>query len=404
MAIERSELRLVWPPSLFAAEARALLKADADDEALGGLMGEAFHGDRGEQLLLEVARTKPHRRAPKGDDDPWAVSPTVASPLEPEPFSSRATALLLAELARDAESLPRHFPRRLFSQRQQPPAAVLLDVAACKNRFAQLAVELTRLGYFEDAFGSQCSDACDEDPDADGQRQLAERLGLVGVALWPLHVTSNVFSGATSVHENWPDEVFFDVVEALDEVVARPRQRYWHYYHREWDYSNYSRPAGQAVYRWRVNDVLNSSTIPLRLAETGSDAGLLVRATGDPRDELLDRALATPAPRDRDEVRHAIELYRSRTAGREDKRSAIFTLGRLLEDRRPTIDATLSRKDSGALFQIANEFDLRHRRAAGHGKAQRDDYDDAFLDWVFWWYLATVALTDRLLGSADASV
>jgi hypothetical protein len=403
MAIERSELRLVWPPSLFAAEARALLEADADDEALGGLMAEAFHGDRGEQLLLQVARAEPHRAASTWDDDPWAVTPTAVSAPDPEPPSSRATAQLVAELARDADDLPRHVARPLFSQRQQPSPAVILDAAACKGRFAQLVVELSTRGYFEDAFGSQCSDARDENPDIEGQRQLAERLGHVEVALWPLRLTSNVFSGATSVHESWPDELFFDIIEALDELVARPRQRHWHDYHREWDYSDYSRPAGQAVYRWRVNELLSRSNLPLRLAETGNDAGLLVRATGDPRDKLLDRALATPSPKDRDEVQHAIELYRSRAAGRADKRSAIFTLGRLLEERRPVIDAALSRKDSGALFQIANEFDLRHRRAASHGKAQRDDYDDAFLDWVFWWYLATVELTDRLLSDADGS-
>ncbi len=143
--------------------------------------------------------------------------------------------------------------------------------------------------------------------------------------------------------------------------------------------------------------------MPLRLAETGSDAGLLVHAAGDPRDELTDRVLATPVPRDRAEVGHAVALFRGRSAGREDKRSAIFTLGRVLEDRRPLIDATLTRKDAGALFQIANEFDLRHRRAPSHGKAQREDYDEAFLDWVFWWYLGTVELTDRLLVVDEGS-
>ena len=46
--------------------------------------------------------------------------------------------------------------------------------------------------------------------------------------------------------------------------------------------------------------------------------------------------------------------------------------------------------DEGALFQIANQFDLRHS-----GERQRPHYQDSYLDWVFWWYLATVELTDR---------
>ncbi|WP_326791133.1 hypothetical protein [Streptomyces sp. NBC_00151] len=35
---------------------------------------------------------------------------------------------------------------------------------------------------------------------------------------------------------------------------------------------------------------------------------------------------------------------------------------------------------------------------AGQGRAGRHgDYDEAFLDWIFWRYLATVEPTDRLI-------
>ena len=51
------------------------------------------------------------------------------------------------------------------------------------------------------------------------------------------------------------------------------------------------------------------------------------------------------------------------------------------------------RKDEGVLFDIANNFAIRHRR-----DDQRADYDPAFLDWVFWWYLATIELTDCILA------
>lgn len=50
-------------------------------------------------------------------------------------------------------------------------------------------------------------------------------------------------------------------------------------------------------------------------------------------------------------------------------------------------------KDEGALFLIANQLNLRHRRVD-----QRSDYDEVHLDWLFWWYLATLDLTDRLLA------
>ena len=48
MAIEGTELELVWPPDLFRQEGQVLLDAGQDDESrLGWLLAEAFHGERG---------------------------------------------------------------------------------------------------------------------------------------------------------------------------------------------------------------------------------------------------------------------------------------------------------------------------------------------------------------------
>lgn len=393
MAVERSDLYLVWPPQMFATEARALLAADADDDALAGLLAEAFHGDHGEKLLRETAEAQATGWATEmsvwGEDDPRSAS------TRPEP---REAAGLVQALARDALQLPMYRPRELYRARQRAVAPVALTITDCRQRFAHLIGELTRLGYFEDAFGSECSDSRDN-PTEEGQRVLVERLELPDVRLWPpAQIWSNVLKNVDAVvHDGWSDEVLYDVIEALDELVARPRQRRWHGYHEEWDYSDYSRSAGQAVYRWRVNALLDQSDVPLRLAETGSDAGLLVHGAGDPRDDLTDRALDTANSRDRAEVEHAVALFRGRAVSREGKRSAIVSLARVLEERRELVEAALTKKDAGALFQIANEFDLRHRRSTGHGKAQREDYDDAFLDWVYWWYLSTVELTKQLL-------
>ena len=60
------------------------------------------------------------------------------------------------------------------------------------------------------------------------------------------------------------------------------------------------------------------------------------------------------------------------------------------------LKASLLKKDEGMLFQIANEFDVRHR----DGK-QYSDLGDEFQEWVFWMYLASVELTNRLI-SRDA--
>ena len=75
-----------------------------------------------------------------------------------------------------------------------------------------------------------------------------------------------------------------------------------------------------------------------------------------------------------------------------DKRSAAITLALVLEERRNLLKEELLTKDEGALFQIANQFAVRHQNLD-----QRSDYDPAFRDWIFWWYLATIELTNRLM-------
>ncbi|WP_411089258.1 hypothetical protein [Streptomyces sp. 061-3] len=56
--------------------------------------------------------------------------------------------------------------------------------------------------------------------------------------------------------------------------------------------------------------------------------------------------------------------------------------------------AAASKCGTNAPCSIANLFELRHRRAD-----QRGTDDEAFLDWIFWWYLATVELTNKLVAS-----
>lgn len=114
--------------------------------------------------------------------------------------------------------------------------------------------------------------------------------------------------------------------------------------------------------------------------------------TGEARDGLLQSILRRAGP-SQDRITHAIALFRARGATRDDKRSAVKNLADVLEDRRKLLKTALFSKDEDALFQIANNFDIRH-----HNARQQANYDPAFLDWVFWWYLATIELADRLVA------
>ena len=307
------------------------------------------------------------------------------APAPPQGPSPRAQ--LVAGLVRDTDQLPRYVPRQYYSQRRNPRPEVSLKPAQTTTEYAEVIAGLARTGYFGDAFGSACVDD-PRDPAEQAQKQLSRLLDNDS-PMWPLAGDNEELTG---VEQNWSEDLFFDVIEALHDPVARPRSRFWHDYGEEWDYQDFARAPGQAVYRWKVNELLARSEIPLQLADSGSDCGRLVHALGDARDDLVRRALQSPEPKVHDLVDHAVAQFRGRDATFLAKREATKTLADVLEHRRRLLNDVLFKKDEDALFQIANHFEIRHIN-----ERQKSDYDPAFLDWIFWWYLATIELTDRLL-------
>jgi hypothetical protein len=88
------------------------------------------------------------------------------------------------------------------------------------------------------------------------------------------------------------------------------------------------------------------------------------------------------------------ELFEAELRRLVVRRSAIVTLAGILELRKALLKDNLTRRDESDLFEIANRFDLRHRN-----DSQLVDYDDNFLEWIFYWYLATVDLTEKLIAA-----
>ncbi|MEV6363213.1 hypothetical protein [Nocardia asteroides] len=195
-------------------------------------------------------------------------------------------------------------------------------------------------------------------------------------------------------------EYFFSLVELLHDHVARPRgvermhKDLWHSRCRH--YTDFDVVTGKAVYRWRVNKILDRSDVGHRLADEGEDQGRLVTLSDAGRADLLHaHAQRTGRDPESDEILDAIAMFRARGAGRHQKQAALAILCRVLEQRRSNvIQDQMARKDSGALFDIANNFHIRH----GDGsRVQQKDYEDYYLDWIFWLYLSTAELTNRVL-------
>lgn len=371
-----TDYQLRWPRWLFVQEASSLLNRrelrDWDDRC-ELLLEDAFVGD---------ASSGPRSEFHDLTDEPEAYA--WEHPWASNKLNSKHR--FLRDLLQNADQLHEGTQRRrpYWSQRQRDAPAQLARQAATARQFAALIHELDDRGYFEKAFDKDCVD----DPAViDPSAVIEHEIGVASV--WPIQPDSL----ATDL------DLFCDVVEVLHDLVARPSKRSLHSYAGcGWHHSQFSIESGRAIYRWRVNQLLDRSDIGLYLAEDGEDIGRMVTRPGDARSELIETMNSRHEGETGDQLRHANKTFRARGADKHEKRSAVVVLSHILEERRPFIKQHLLSKDEGALFEIANKFNLRHQN-----DQQRGNYDEAFLDWLFYWYLATIDLTDRIAARVATS-
>lgn len=355
--LESPDFELRWPGDLLVDEIEAVLQNNGASENIAFLLSEAFAGNQ----PVDVWRDGGWDELLGGRTDRRAAF-----------LSELVQAIRDGTLRTATERAPR------WKQRTRSDAAGTLDGDAVRRKFAAFATNLIDTGYLDRVAPRDCVDAPSPGPTI--QEFLRDELSC---NVWPL----------TTHAPQLDDDTFYELIELLHDACARPRARYWHDFAQcGWHYSDFSMNAGRRLYRWHVNQILARSSIELRLADSGEDVGRLVALTDDARAALVSRARASSDAKRAQTIDHAVALFRDRAATVESKRSAVVALAGLLEERRPLLRTELMSKDEGALFQIANSFALRHRNAS-----QQGDYDPVFIDWIFWWYLATVELTDRLI-------
>jgi len=371
---DEADFALSWPVDLFVREATRLVERTDDprrDEKTALLLQEAFVGlaahDRFE------ARTTLSTSSIAATLD--AIMPTVG-----EPVTAIGYRFVRTLLGHEGELHQRPTRRGYFAERVGPNGRGL-TIGMLKTSFARLITRMYEAGYLDHRIPRGCVDGPQQDTDP--SRVLAEHLEIGG--LWPLEP------------DGWPEELFYSLVEVLHDLVARPQHRWWHDFSScGWHYSDFNIDTARQLYRFQVNELLERSAVPYCLADSGEDEGRLVVGVDAARGGLVVAVTERADAPSREKVRHAIALFRSRDATIEDRRSAVVALAGVLEARKALLKRVLTNKDESDLFRVANEFDVRH-----HNDRQRSDYDPMFLDWMFWWYLATVELTDRILDRQD---
>ncbi|MFC7489363.1 MULTISPECIES: hypothetical protein [unclassified Knoellia] len=360
---------LRWPRALFKAQTADLLNRRQD---------LSDWSERCELLLEDVFTTTTpleefQRLREASRTGEWGEP-------APNPFVLTPEQKWLADLLARADSIQYvGFRRPYYTERLGGRLNDQISLETAGHEFDLLVSSLTRRGYLEQVFGKDCPDDPSDVNPADVIASLHP-----GGDLWPID---------RAALARTPGD-FLDLIEVLHDLVSAPRRRRFHDWSGcGWHYHEFSPSIGRAVYRWSVNRILDRTTLGLRLAEEGEDRGRLVAVTDRARSDLADRMVSRQDESTSGVVRHAIALFRGRGVTEHDKRSACTALARVLEERRRLLEDKLAKKDEGDLFLIANRFAIRHQNAQ-----QQKNYDPLFLDWVFWFYLATIELSDGLIA------
>ena len=365
---------LRWPSDLFADEARRLVdrgRRRGVDRAwlaeVGVLLGQAFTSQVPADDFRELVLPPPRPATDDRRSDPVS---------RPEVW--------LDELAAESGSLLGEPSLRPYHSQRDParPTTSGYTLADTCYRVGGLVSEFHEDGFFDGGLGVSCVDD-GPPPVSTPERELDRRVGKG--RLW------------TSDPNNWTESDLFDYIEVFHDLAARPVEwRRPDFGGRGLHVGRSCRRSGQALYRWRVNRLLQATRPGFALSDSEENLGRVVRSVPPGLDRLVGDALDEDAAT-REQVRHAVAAFRRRDATREELRSALRSLAAALEHHRGVLKDNLLSEDEGALFRIANRFDIRHRNADQHG-----DYGDEFVEWIFYWYLATVNLAERLADDRNA--
>lgn len=246
-----------------------------------------------------------------------------------------------------------------------------------KPLFIRLFKSLDFDGYFTEAFGFTCVDSGFNlgkvmDPEYEVLIKIRKK------KIWP--IVSNI--------DSYTEDDLFDIIEYLYENVSKPIDGTYHSWNdcgMHWE--TFNKREGQKYFIEKINELLELYEKKYEISDKGE-----ILAKAEPGfDKIFEADIPTTDANITTKMDNAILRFRKHGSSLEERKIAVRDLADILEYLRPKLKELITTKDEGDLFNIANNFGIRH-----HNETQKTNYDQAlWLSWMFYFYLATIHLVLR---------
>lgn len=246
-----------------------------------------------------------------------------------------------------------------------------------RDLFLRLYQNFETNGYFSEAFGFICEDAGlikgnVTDPDYEILVKIRKK------NIWPIE----------NKYTSYNEDDLFDVIEFLSEHISKPINSTSH----GWNsccvhWNKFNKFEGQKEFCHKINEIFDLYVKPFSLSAKGE----ILQKPEKGFEKIFEADVPSADKNIQSRIESATTKFRRHKASLDDRRQAVRDLADILEYLRPKIEAFLTKKDEADLFNIANNFGIRHLN-----DKQKTNYDAAiWLSWMFYYYLATIHVALR---------